>query len=203
MTETQTAPAGRKPPRAPIREGEVMLRQGEYHGRNGEILKRAPFKGGNKYDFPDDIKEPGWSYQWIRHSIFNSTEFSELPAMRRAGWREVSSDGLKGYFKDQTPEGQNFIMDEGLILVERPEGMTREAHQEALANANKHFQGQIHKIYDETAQLPTGFKPWRNTGDEIGLGEIERAPQNWKPEYKEGAGEWKPSPRARKIEPED
>jgi hypothetical protein len=193
MSETQAAPNGRKQARAPIKEGEVMLRSGEYRGRNGEILKRSPFKGGNKFDIPDDIKEPGWSYQWIRHSIYQNTEFSELPAMRRSGWREVSPDGLKGYFKDQTPEGQNFISDEGLILVERPEGMTKEAQQEAVMRANRQYQGQLHKIYDESAQLPSGFKPWRAPSDDIGLGAPERAPSEWKPVHRP----------ARQINPDD
>ncbi len=188
MTDIQ-APAGRKQVRAPVREGEVNLRPGEYAGRNGEILKRTPFKFGNKFDIPDDVKEPGWSYQWIRHSIYNSTDYSEMAAMKRAGWREVHPNALKGYFREQTPEGQNFITDEGLVLVERPIGMTREAHNEALATANRHYQGQIHKIYDETAQLPSGFEPLR--GD-FNQGAPEAAPRGWKPAH-----------RPRKIEVEE
>jgi hypothetical protein len=202
MTETQTATAGRKPIRAPIREGEVQLRAGEYEGRNGEILKRSPFKFGNKFDIPDDVKEAGWSYQWIRHSIYNSTDYSEMSAMKRAGWREVHPDGLKGYFREQTPEGQNCIIDEGLVLVERPAGMTRDAHNEMLMTANKHYEGQIHKIYDETAQLPTGMKSWA-AASEFDQEAPQRAPREWQPEHRRGSGEWKPNPRARKIVTED
>lgn len=182
MTDTHThAPAGRKQVRAPVKEDEVRLRDGEYAGRNGEILKRSPFKFSNKFDIPDDVKEPGWSYQWIRHSIYNNTEYSEMAAMKRAGWREVHPDALKGYFREQTPEGQSYIADEGLVLVERPAGMTRDAHNEALALANKHYQGQIHKIYDETAQLPSGFKPMRGEYDRDAP---EPAPQSWKPAHR-------------------
>ena len=190
MENTQSqAPGGRKPLRMPVREGEVQLRPGEYQGRNGEILKRSPVKFGNPFDFPDDVKDPDWSYQWIRQSVFNSTEHSEMAAMKRAGWREVPPDGVKGYFKEEVPEGQNFIAREGLVLVERPVGMTEEAKTEALRAANKHYEGQIHKIHDENATLPSGFRALR--------GEIDReAPQA-------APSEWKPQHRPRKIDPAD
>ena len=202
MTEMQEtpAPAGRRPVRAPIREGEIKLRPGEYAGRNGEILKRSPVKAGNKFDIPDDIKEPGWSYQWIRHTIYNSTEYSELPTMKRAGWREVPPDGLRGYFREQTPEGQNYIADEGLILVERPEGMTKDARREQHAEASRHYKQQIHKIYDENAKLPPGMKTW-NAANEIDMGEYEPAPEEWQPKLRPGNGEFRP--RARRIQPEE
>lgn len=182
MVNTHTqASNGRKQVRAPIKEGPVELRNGEYEGRNGEILKRSPFKHSNKFDIPDDVKEPGWSYQWIRHSIYNNTEYSEMASMKRAGWREVHPDALKGYFREQTPEGQNYISDEGLVLVERPAGMTRDAHNEALALANKHFQGQVSKIYDPDYQLPSGFKSLRGEYDQ---GAPEPSPKSWKPEHR-------------------
>ena len=73
MTDTH-ASNGRKQVRAPIKDGEVKLRPGEYLTRTGEIVKRTPFKAGNKFDLPDDVKEPGWSYQWIRESIYNNTD---------------------------------------------------------------------------------------------------------------------------------
>jgi hypothetical protein len=177
------APNGRKQVRAPIKEGEVQLRPGEYHGRNGEVLKRAPFKFANKFDIPDDVKEPGWSYQWITHSIYNNTEYSEMATMKRAGWREVHPHALKGYFKEQTPEGQNYIWMEGLVLVERPEGMTRDAQAEALAMANKHYAQQVNKIYDENAKYPDGFRAW-NAAGRYEQGAPEAAPRDWKPNHR-------------------
>jgi len=206
MTETQEAPVtGRKQVRAPVREGEVALRAGEYRGRGGEILKRAPFKFGNKFDIPEDVKEPGWSYQWIRHSIYNSTEYSEMSAMKRAGWREVHPDALKGYFREQVPEGQNCIIDEGLVLVERPAGMTAEAHREMRDAANQHYRAQLHKIYDENAKLPPGMKTWKaqSIGDEYGPLSPEPIPDEWRPGLRPGTGEWKANPRARRIQPDE
>jgi hypothetical protein len=180
----------------------VALRAGEYRGRGGEILKRAPFKFGNKYDFPDDVKEPGWSYQWIRHSIYNSTEYSEMSVMKRAGWREVHPGALKGYFRDQTPEGQNFIIDEGQVLVERPAGMTAEAHHEMNDAAKQHYRAQIHKIYDENAKLPPGMKTWKAAG-EFDQEAPQPVPDEWRPGLRPGTGEWKANPRARRIQPDE
>lgn len=203
--ETSTGNGGRKQVRAPVKEGEIRLRAGEHLGRNGEILKRVPFKGGNKFDIPDDVKEPGWSYQWIRHSIYNSTDHSEVAQMKRAGWREVHPDALGGYFREQTPEGQNCIIDEGLVLVERPMTMTIEAQQEQVENANRHYRAQIHKIYDETAHLPPGMAPLRR-GDRFGanigveMSEYEEAPAEWQPTLRRGNGEFRPRPR--RIQPD-
>lgn len=180
MTEIQGAPAGRKQLRTPIKDGEIVLRPGEYHGRNGEILKRAPIKNGNPFDFPDDVKEEGWSYQWIRASVYNNTDYSEMSVMKRAGWREVHPDALNGYFRDETPADQSFIAKEGLVLMERPEGMTREAQQESLRVANQHYQRQLQKIYDETFQLPDGYLPTSQLDRE----NLQVAPREWKPQHR-------------------
>ena len=148
----------KKPVRTPVREGEVKLKKGEYLGRNGEILRRSPVKNGNPFDFPDDVKEPGWSYQFIRHSVYGNTDHSELSAMKRAGWREVHPDALNGYFREETPEGQNHILKEGLILVERPEQMTRDAQEEQLKTANSYYQRQMEKRFTtKTLGSPMGL----------------------------------------------
>jgi hypothetical protein len=181
MTEVKSGiDAGRKPVRAPIREGEIALRPGEYQGRNGEVLKRAPTLRGNPFDLPEEIKEAGWSYQWIRASCYGNTEMSEMSVMKRAGWREVPPDALHGYFRDETPEGQNFISREGLVLMERPQAMTDEARQEDLRLANVQYGRQLQKIYDETYQMPDGFVPTSQLDRE----HLQAAPSAWKPAHR-------------------
>ena len=167
--------------RTPIKEGEVKLRPGEYHGRNGEILRRTPVKNGNPFDFPDDVKEKDWSYQWIRHSVYQNTDHSELAHMKRAGWREVHPDALNGYFRDEVPEGANHIAKEGLVLVERPERMTRDAQEEQLKSANRQYQAQMTKVYDENFVLPDGFAPISGSIDKESY---QPAPGAWKPKYR-------------------
>ena len=174
MTETK------KPARTPAREGEVKLRPGEYQGRNGEILIRASAKNGNPFDFPDDVKERGWSYQFVRHSVYGSTDHSELSAMKRAGWREVHPDQLNGYFRDEVGPDANHILKEGLVLVERPEQMTRDAEADQLKTANQQYERQLQKIYDENFQLPDGFIPT----SQIDRENLQAAPSAWKPSHR-------------------
>lgn len=167
--------------REPIKEGPVRLSRGEYKGRNGEILKRSPSPRGNPFDFPDELKEDGWSYQWCRHSCYNNTDHSELSIMKRAGWREVSPDALNGYFKEEVPEGQSYIHREGLVLMERPQGMTDEAREEELRKANYQFAAQVEKRDPaDEAPLPTGFVPHMR---EIQQERFQPSPQEWKPRH--------------------
>jgi len=166
--------------REPIKDGPVKIRTGEYYGRNGEILKRVPASRGNQFDFPEELKEKNWSYQWVRHSCYNNTDHSEISVMKRAGWREVAPDALKGYFKEDVPEGQNCIIREGLVLMERPEGMTREAQEEELRKANFQYGAQIEKRFDAEAPLPTGFVPHMR---EIQRERYQPSPQEWKPAH--------------------
>lgn len=179
----------RVPTREAVADGPMKLRPGEYLGRNGETLTREKVKSSNKYDFPDDVKEPGWSYQWVRASVLGDTSMGELPAMRRNGWREVQPDALKGYYRAMVPDGQNFIELDGLVLVERPEGMTMDAQREALDDANRRMaSGTINHIYDEQAasKMPSGVMPWYQQ-IQHDRGQIERAPQAWAPELKRAA----------------
>lgn len=181
-------PVDRKQARQPVKDGPVQLRKGEYRGRNGEILVREKVKGANKFDFPDSIKEKRWSYQWIRHSTYGDTSHSELSLMRRSGWREVPPDALKGYFKDMVPDGANHIELDGSILMERPEGMTIEARQEAVDDANRRYAAaSIDRIYDEQARskMPAGIEPWlQQIRDDRRGGRYERVPDAWAPELK-------------------
>lgn len=181
MTNETRAPSEtRAKLRAPIKEGPVKLHKGEYRGRNGEILRRVPNTTANPFDIPGDVKEPGWSYQFVRHSVYGNTDYSEMSVMKRAGWREVSPDALNGYFREETPEGQNFILKEGLCLMERPQGMTDEARDEALRTANDQYARQLDKRYDADAPLPTGFVPHLR---EIRTERYQPAPQEWQPKY--------------------
>lgn len=185
----ETAQEARKAVRSPAKEGAVKLREGEYRGRNGEILVRERNTSPNKFDFPDSLKEPGWSYQWIRHSVYGDLSMSEMALMKRNGWREVTPDQLKGYFRDMVPDGQNFIEIDGLVLVERPEGMTKEAQQEALHEANRRYAAaSIDKIYDDQARskMPAGIEPWLQAIRQE-RSAPERAPDDWKPTYKRSA----------------
>lgn len=151
-------PQGKEPIRTQARTPTPVLRKGEYRGRDGEILRRHVSTSKNPFDFPEEIKEKGWSYQWIRADVIGSSEFSEVSVMRRAGWREVKPHQLNGYFEKECA-GADCIERGGLVLMERPEEMTREAQEEQLREANKKYAAQIHKRADADSPLPPGVKP--------------------------------------------
>lgn len=181
-SETQTLPEGARRVRTPVKEGEISLLPGEYWGRNGEILRRPVTKfGANPFDIPDDVKENGWSYQWIRHSVYGNTDYSEMSAMKRAGWREVHPDALNGYFREETPSGQNHVLKEGLVLVERPAQMTADAIAENEKLANEHYARQMHTRSDLDAPLPEGMAEYVKN---VAVDDYQPAPQAWKPKHR-------------------
>ena len=176
----------KQPVRQAVRDGQVKLRPGEYMGRNGEVLHRPKVRAGNKFDFPDEIKEPGWSYQWIRTNVLGDSSTSEIHSMKQTGWREVTPDQLKGYFKELIPEGQSYIEMDGLRLMERPEGMTKDAQRESLDEANRQLaKASLDKIRDGdwVNNMPSGVVPWRESMI-TQHDSYERAPSSWKPELK-------------------
>jgi len=176
----------RKPVREPVREGQVKLRPNEFMGRDGQVLKFTPAESGSEFDFPESVRDPGWSYQWIRTNAFGDTSKNELPEMKRNGWTEVPVTGLKGYFKDSMPEGQNYIEMQGLILVERPAGLTKLHQQYHLDKVNKELAAHsLDRIKDDNwaSNLPSGILPWRKAMI-TDRGEYERAPNAWQPEHK-------------------
>jgi hypothetical protein len=152
-------PQGAKEPiRTQVRTPSPVLKKGEYRGRDGEILRRDNPRSANPFDFPESVKEKGWSYQWIRADVLGSSDFSEVSVMRRAGWREVKPSQLNGFFERECP-GADCIERGGLVLMERPEQMTRDAQDEQLREANRKYAAQVNKRADADSPLPPGVVP--------------------------------------------
>ena len=174
-----------EPARKPVFDGPVRLRENEYRGRNGEILRREKYKHGNKYDFPDDIKETGWTYWWARHTVHGENSYSELATALRNGWALVRPDQLKGYFRNMVQPGSDCIEIDGLVLVERPKIMSDDAHEEGLRDANRKYHQSMQTIInqgmDQVAMMPTGVIPYVRGGNRVDVGEYEQAPSSWAP----------------------
>ena len=144
--------------RMTARTAPQVLKKGEDVGRNGKILRREKPSTANPFDFPDAIKEAGWSYQWCRADIVGSGEFSEIAIMRRAGWDYVKPDQLEGYFAHDCKD-MDHIEVAGLVLMERPQGMTDDARNDQLRAANEQFMAQLNKRADNETPLPPGVLP--------------------------------------------
>lgn len=116
--------------RAPARDSRP-LRDGEYLGRNGEILalKRDPER--SIFDIPDHLKDPGWTYEWKREEVFGKKDESHQVHLAENGWRPVIVDPASkwaGHFMaTHDVNGKPYvgpIRREGNILMERPKAMT-------------------------------------------------------------------------------
>lgn len=128
--------SSRPDPRGGMRANEAL-------GRDGEIIKRD-VSDGSQWHIPENVTEPGWSYQWCRNSVLNQPDVTEMTIMHRAGWRPVPSSRLGG-------DGDGDIVREGLILMERPKALTEQAEREDQEKASR-------QVIDSTSRFDTNLK---------------------------------------------
>lgn len=141
-----------RPVRAPVRPDD---RSG-VRGRNGELLTRQ-YRSDDlptQFDIPAAYQEPGWSLQWVRVSCHGEPDGQNYNQHYANGWRPVPAGRVPDQF-NMGVEGEHIVRS-GLMLMERPETLTREATREAQHNAKKQkhnttaeFAG-VEKILDQT-----------------------------------------------------
>jgi hypothetical protein len=173
----------KEPSREAARETPPVLKKGQYLGRGGKIITREKPSSYNLFDFPDSIKEEGWSYQWCRTATLGNAEgdHNEIPLMTRAGWAPVNPSQLNGYFASENKDRDHIVRD-GLMLMERPQVMTDDALREAKQAADAAFQRGLGHISDDMYSLPTGFVYDRNAV-RVNRDGYEQAPSDLKPGY--------------------
>jgi hypothetical protein len=133
--------AKREPARAPAREQvrTPVLKAGEFLGRNGEILSRTK-DYEDAFDVPLHMREVGWSYQWNRMSVYGKEDTAEMRRMQANGWRPIPAERF-GETGDTS-----FVEREGLILMERPKGMTELAEKEEERKAATQYLGSFTNV---------------------------------------------------------
>lgn len=170
---TQPKQATRDPVRETPRK-EPRLRQGEYRGRDGEVLRRRA-GDGDVMEIPDDLKDADWSYQWNSISCFGQPN-PQITLMMANGWRYVKPESRVGRYFAAPGDASDFIERGGLVLMERPAGMT----EEAIEEVNERTAAQYGSLTDASSDLdvPNGF---RSAGKKVS---VERAivPADLKPE---------------------
>lgn len=156
----------RDPIRPPMRGGVI--------GRNGEVLTRTNRSNeqADQFDLPAGFAERGWSYQWVRASCHGKPDPANLTTHYENGWRPVPSERKPGYFHPTEYKGP--IERDGLVLMERPETLTREAMNDSIraARLQKHnqtasFTG-VDKMLDESG-APEGFEGYSPQNDARGV----------------------------------
>lgn len=152
------APSGpeRRPAHAPLRG---------VRGRDGEILTRSYRSDDlpSQFDVPAQFQEPGWSLQWVRVSTLNEPDAKSYNEHYANGWRPVPASRIPDQFNQNS--GAEHVVRDGLMLMERPDSLTREATEEARGNARR----QKHN----TAAEFTGVEKILESGQSIHRGGFE------------------------------
>ena len=143
---------GRGRPRKDERQSERQsARDGEYKGRNGEVLSRSRKSGTDQFE---GVRPPdGWSYQWNTVTVFNNADvvMGQQMAMRDNGWRPVPAERHPGSFVPFGKTGD--IVRDGMRLEERPLEMTLEAQAEENAVARRQMQDRDESLMGAKANL--------------------------------------------------
>ncbi len=157
------APVQRNSPRPPVRpEGtRDTAREPSRRGavtvmsRTGEVLTRRRTSVGDKFDVPLNEIPQGWSYQWNAVTVLNQG-IEEIVRgdlqMHENGWRPVPASRHPGRWAPHGFEGA--IIVDGQRLEERPESLTKEAHDEDVLRAKSQVRDRTDALRLTQKQLP-------------------------------------------------
>jgi hypothetical protein len=97
----------------------------------------------------EDIPE-GWDYQWKRHTLLGKEDPAYEVALARTGWEPVPVSRHPNYM----PEGYDgvTIMRRGMLLMERPMEITRDARR----NEHKKARDQVRVKEAQLSAAPQG-----------------------------------------------
>lgn len=122
--------------------------------------RRAAQIKANRGDYdPDSIDEfyidpaiipDGWSYEWKRHTLLGKEDPSYQISLARGGWEPVPASR----HPEMMPTGKTFAIIErkGMILMERPASLTKEARDVELRRAK----GQVRAKEAQLGATPDG-----------------------------------------------
>ena len=177
--QTRRGPRAQQPrdlAREPSRSDGVVT------GRNGEILSRKRLDDGKDiFDIPEDLKEPGWDYQWCAVSIVGNTEIllDQNLMFAENGWRPVPSDRWPGRFMQAGHKGP--IIRGSQMLMERPKALGDEARAEMVAKARRLVNDRDQALMGGKANLRGAMRDgiamggkYRGTGGDLRMS-IDRA----------------------------
>lgn len=159
-----TPARGRRSARGKPTEGRALPR-GQALGRNGEVLVRAVTAMGDQFEIPANLKEAGWSYQWLSEKILNNADVVRRHnhQMYQTGWRPVMASGRwNGVFGPTSDTGHIIVSDMG--LYERPESLTEEAQADDKRKAIGQMRDRDEALMGGKAKLRGGV------GDGIAMG---------------------------------
>lgn len=130
-------------------------------GRDGQPLFRRQTLTTDQFEIPAECKEPGWSLEWKRYTMFGQPDKAYEAALYNNGWRPVPVGRFPGVFMPMETPPEQPITRGDLILMERPETLTKEAREEERRAANDKMRTAIAQ-HGLGNKLGRGFEPDRN-----------------------------------------
>lgn len=148
-------------------------------GRDGKVVSRKLSGAVDKYDLRamGIAAPPGWTYEWKRKTLSGMEDVDHLNALADNGWTSVPADRHAGTAgKSKTGE----IVRDGLMLMERPVELTREARAEESAAARAQIQAQNDQY---RGRMPSGMST-EHPGVRPNIrGAYEQAPSELRPAH--------------------
>lgn len=109
--------------------------------------KRKGTTTSDKFFIPPDQIPDGWSYEWKRHTLYNQEDPSYTVEQYEQGWRPVPVS-RHPQFMPVGHKGAEILRD-GLMLMERPIELTREAMAETDGTAKRQFRDKMAQLQGE------------------------------------------------------
>lgn len=122
--------------------------------RTAEILAQGGIDVASvdKFLVPEHLKHPEWTIEWKRFSSYNAEDPDNINRALATGWQFVpaSRPGFQIFF----PRGwkENFILKEGMTLMERPAEITRMIEKRQLDEAKS----QVRRKEQQVGEAPVG-----------------------------------------------
>lgn len=151
--------AAREAPIAPVREQSSQARA---KARAAQLLEVVDMEAGND-DFYFDVSQipDGWSYEWKRHTTYNAQDPAYQVQLAQMGWEPVPA----ARHPLMMPVGYAgaYIERKGMILMERPEEITRRVR----ARDERSALDQVRMNQEKLTGAPQGQFERNNKGDSL------------------------------------
>ncbi len=114
----------------PLRQAESAreeMQREPIRDRLGREVTRKRHQNQDKFEIPAHLIERGWTYEWKRFTTFGQEDRAYMMGLEENGWTPVPADRHPQFMG---PDHKGFILRDGMILMERPEELTRQARME-------------------------------------------------------------------------
>lgn len=136
-------------PRKPVEIRSADVRSEPVRDGVRRERKRRGGQAQDKFELPEnmtaDFKARGMTPEWKRVSTYGATDPYYEVFMAEQGWEPVDSTRYPGFV---TSKHSGPILRDGLMLMERPVELTREAKQEDLDTARGVVRAKEAQLYD-------------------------------------------------------